>query len=768
MKHELVRQRLEDRLQETPKILGVMSNITSTSFWGRSNYVNYSRMERDPTDKCENEKTYVSPTMGKLVSPDEEDDDIKEIKIDISREPLNWERYRELSKPKKVSKIGATKKVLAFCSDKCICSSSCWISNLLLRFPVMSWLPSYKFKDWFLADMISGLTVGIMNVPQGMAYAMLASLPPVFGLYTSFYPCLFYFLFGTSKHASVGTFAITSLMTSQVVDQIMLMQPPELMLDSNSTLTGDFNPVRPSKVEIAFTVAFVVGMIQILMGVLRLGNLVVYMSSEMISGFFMACGIYVFTSQIKNLFGLKFTKHTGTGSIIMNYYEFFTHLPETNVAIILISICSIFLLIIVKMFFDKYMHKKIRMPIPIDLLIIIVVTLLSTYCDFKENFGVETIGEIPVGIVMPEVPNFSLISWEMLPLCVSLAFIMFATSVSVGIVVGKKHKYSIDNNQELLALGTACSMSSFFHCFPSSVSMSRSLLTSTTGGKTLISSLFSAMLILTVIVSIGSFFEHLPKCVLSAIIVVALRNIVRELAVLKKTWNISKVDALVWLVSFFVTVLVDIQSGLLTSITFSLILIILKLQWAHTSVLGNIPDTELYVDISKYSAAIKTKGTCVIHFDSCLNFANCQYFKNEVYRLAKLKQISSEMSQKDKNSLLDAPIFSPDDESIHSLILDMTSISSIDCSGINILIQLIEELSEQYISVTIAAPQDPVLTSLLSVKESSVLTTNIIFPSIQDAVLSAKAAKVILNQVSCENAFYDYLADYVLYIMKHP
>ncbi|ESO96302.1 hypothetical protein LOTGIDRAFT_67754, partial [Lottia gigantea] len=256
-------------------------------------------------------------------------------------------------------------------------------------FPFLSLLKGYSIRNDFPADIIAGLTVGIMHIPQGMAYGQLSTLPPVYGLYVSFFPVLVYFFFGSSKHVSVGTFAVVSLMVGSVVDKGL----------ASKGLNSIDDELLRTQLGFAMAVTFAVGAIQLLMGMVRLGFVTVYLSDPLISGFTTGAACHVFTSQIKHIFGVAVNRYNGPFKLIYSYRDFFKNIPTTNFAALIGSAICILVLVLVKELINNNprIKPKLKMPVPIELIVVIIGTLVSEFSRLNEVYDVNIVGDVPVG-----------------------------------------------------------------------------------------------------------------------------------------------------------------------------------------------------------------------------------------------------------------------------------------------------------------------------------------------------------------------------------
>uniref|UniRef100_A0A669F995 SLC26A/SulP transporter domain-containing protein n=1 Tax=Oreochromis niloticus TaxID=8128 RepID=A0A669F995_ORENI len=431
---------------------------------------------------------------------------------------------------------------------------------LLGTVPIMSWLPRYPIKENALGDLISGISVGIMQLPQGMAYALLASVPPVFGLYSSFYPVLIYFIFGTSKHISLGTYAVMSVMIGGVTER--LAPDSDFMTWDNVTNTSIIDTVArdEERVRVAAAVTFISGLFQILLGLVQFGFVVTYLSEPLVRGYTTGAAIHVIVSQLKYTFGISPERHSGPLSLIYTVLEICYLLPETNIGTLVASIITTLGLIAAKEF-NAFLGKRIPIPIPVELVAIIIATVISWQFDLQQKYGVDVVGVIPSGLQPPVFPDASIFG-QVIGDGFALAVVGYGIAISLGRIFALKYGYKVDSNQELIALGLSNSIGGIFQCFSVSCSMSRTMVQESTGGKTQVAGALSAVVILFITLWIGSLFEDLPKSVLAAIIYVNLHSMMKQFLDIPALWKSNRVDMLVWVATFILTLLLNPDIGL--------------------------------------------------------------------------------------------------------------------------------------------------------------------------------------------------------------
>ncbi|XP_034238112.1 prestin-like [Thrips palmi] len=560
-------------------------------------------------------------------------------------------------------------------------------------FPILDWLYNYKWKSDTIYDLISGTTVSIMHIPHGIAYAMLAGVPPVVGIYMAFFPVFIYTLMGTSRHLSIGTFSVVCMMTSKAV--LMYSDTESLGIGSNSSAvvldTGE-NHTSLTPTQVAAAVCFVVGFWQVVMGIFKMGVLSVLLSETLVSGFTTGAAVHVITSQISKFFGLKLPRRTGPLKILFVYYDLFAHILEANLAAVGISVVTIIILCIWNELLKPRVEKKLPVPIPIELFAIIIGTLVSYLADFEHVYKVKTIGHVSTGLPLPELPPLWLFP-NLLVDGLVICLVAFSINMSMAKILARKAgNYSVSANQELLAGGCANLFGSMFGCVPTAASLSRSMIQLKVGGKTQLASFFSCLILLFVLLFVGPLFQPLPNCVLASIVVVALKGMMMQVKDLFHAWRHSHADALVWLGSFLGVVLLDIDYGLGLGVSFSLLTLVIRGQKPILRVLGNVPGTQIYLDVKCYHSAVEIPGIRIVQIAGGLNFANNDYFQHKILSLIEKK---ASYDKQNASSPVQT-IISPNTQSKPlCLILDMVSVSFVDPSAVKALLSLHKDVKNQ-------------------------------------------------------------------------
>ncbi|MDA8917489.1 sulfate permease [Flavobacteriaceae bacterium] len=507
-------------------------------------------------------------------------------------------------------------------------------------FPILSWLKTYS-PSFLKGDIAAGITVGIMLIPQGMAYAMIAGLPPVYGLYAALFPQIVYAIMGTSRQLAVGPVAMDSLLVAAGLGALSL------------TTNAEY-------IALASFLALFMGTIQLLLGGLKLGFLVNFLSKPVISGFTSAAAIIIALSQLNHLLGIDIPRSN-------KLHELFFYLielgPQTHLLSVLISGLGISFLLIAKKHFPK---------LPGALLLVFLTTFIAAQNNW-ESLGVTLVKEVPEGLPSFVWPKAGLSQvYELFPLALTLALIAFMEAISVAKAVEEKEKTNYLNpNQELIALGSANIVGGLFQAFPTTGGFSRTAVNHDAGAKTGVAALFSAAVVGLTLLFFTSFFYHLPTAVLGAIILVAVGKLI-DLSYPKKLWKNNRSEFYVLLFTFSITLFVGIKEGILLGVFAALLYMVYQNTRPHIAVLGRIKNTHYFKNIDRFSNEVTTfPHVLILRFDGQLFFGNQRYFKQQLSHLIKQHP-----------------------ESVNHLVLAAAPINYIDASAMEMLSLLFEELKE--------------------------------------------------------------------------
>ena len=536
---------------------------------------------------------------------------------------------------------------------------STFVPMLKHYFPILEWLPKYK-KSYLTGDFSAGITVGIMLIPQGMAYALIAGLPPIYGLYAALIPNLIYVFTGSSRKLAVGPVALDSLIVASSLAAMKLASTEEY-------------------ISMAIFLALFVGAIQLIMGFMRLGFLSNFLSRPVVGGFTTAAALVIAISQLKYFFGLQIS----TNNTVKTFQAIFSQIQETNFYDLSIGVAAI--LVILGL---KKLHRKLPAA-----MVVVVLGIIGIYFFMVNETDVNIVGQVPSGLPAFVLPDLNLdLVIKAFPTAMALAFIAFAEAMTIAKAVeDKSQEYYTDANQELRALGSSNIVGALFQSFPANAGLSRTAVNVDEGAKTGIASLISVFVVGLTLLFLTPFFYYLPKSVLGAIILVAVYGLI-DLKYPKQLWRQRRDEFYLFLVTFMTTLLIGISQGIIFGVLFSLVLLVSRTSRPHIAILGRIRGTDYFKNVNRFGDDIEEfEHTLVLRFDGQLYFANKDYFKAQLYK---------NITKKGKT--------------IKYVILNAEAINYIDSSALNLLTQIVLDLKEQKIELLIAGAIGPTRDILFS------------------------------------------------------
>ncbi|NXG84620.1 S26A3 protein, partial [Stercorarius parasiticus] len=502
------------------------------------------------------------------------------------------------------------------------CSSQ-RVKKIALRlFPIVSWLPAYRFREWILSDIISGINTGLVAVLQGLAFALLVNVPPGYGLYAAFFPVLVYFIFGTSRHISVGPFPVLSLMVGGVVTRLV---PDDSAANSTST---NISSIDEERVMVAASVTFLSGVFQLLLGMFQFGFIVIYLSQSLISGFTTAAAIHVVVSQLKFMLQLPVPGFNKPFGIIYTLESIFSQITDTNMADLVTSLIVLLIVFVVKEMNDRY-KAKLTTPIPIELLVTVLAALISYFVNLEEKFNVAVVGKLEEGFQAPVAPDAGILQ-KCIGDSISIAIVGFAVAFSVAKVYSIKHDYPIDGNQELIAFGLGNIVGGSFKGFASSTALSRSGVQESTGGKTQIAGIISAVIVLIVILAIGFLLAPLQKSVLASLALGNLKGMLMQFKEVGILWRKDKYDCVIWVATFLAAVFLGLDIGLAAAVAFQLLTVVIRSQIPSCTVLANVGRSNIYRNRKDYTDIYEPEGVKIFRCSSPIFFANIEFFREKL------------------------------------------------------------------------------------------------------------------------------------------
>ena len=547
-------------------------------------------------------------------------------------------------------------------------------------FPFLEWIPRYK-KSYIKRDILAGLTVAIVLIPQGMAYALVAGLPAVYGLYASLVPVFMYALLGTSRGLGVGPVAMDSLLVAAGLGAIASIGPDNY-------------------IAMAILLAFMVGCIQLVLGLLRMGFLVNFLSKPVISGFTSGAALIIMCSQLKHLLGTDIERSNQLHTMLMNAIQ---KLGDTNPYDLAIGISGILIMVL---------FKRWNRKIPYILLVVVLGILAVYYLDLS-LLGVKIVGNIPAGLPVFSAPQLEIdVLAQLWPIALTLALIGYLEAISIGkSIEDKNNEDRIDPNQELVSLGMANITGSFFQSYPITASFSRSAIYNEARSKTNMATIITVLIVLGTILFLTPLFYFLPKAALASIIMVSVFGLI-DFSYTKRLWKYRRDEFVVLLGTFSITLFIGIMPGIVVGVLISLLLMVYRTSNPHFAELGKIKNTNYYKNIKRFgSEALVRDDVLIVRFDAQLYFGNANYFKTKLFKLIHAKG-----------------------PALEAVILNAEAINYIDSTASNMLRRVIEKLYEQGIHLFITGAIGPTRDILFTSGIMEVLPKESLFVETKEAV----------------------------------
>ncbi|NDJ84411.1 MAG: solute carrier 26 family protein [Chloroflexi bacterium] len=543
--------------------------------------------------------------------------------------------------------------------------------DLRSALPFLSWLANYRRED-LLGDLLAGIIVAIMLVPQAMAYAMLAGLPPEVGLYASISPLIIYGFLGTSRTLAVGPVAIVSLMVATGVGAIA------------TAGTGDY-------IALAVVLALMVGIIQVAMGLMRVGFLVNFLSHPVLSGFTNAAAIYIGLSQVKHVLGVQMPRQEHTYETL---FYLVGHFGESNLAVLGLGFGAIAVLVYFKTAFARHLARfglREALLVPITktgpLVVVVVGSLLVAVFGLNQSAQVPIVGDVPAGLPTIAAPDLQISDIQvLLPIALTISIVGFMESITVAKSLASRRRQKVNANQELVALGTANLGAAFTGGYPVTGGLARSMVNFSAGANTGLASIITALLIGITVIFFTPLFYFLPNAVLGAIILVAVANLI-DFQPLAHAWHYDHTDAISFVVTFIGVLALGIEYGILLGAASALLIHLWRTSRPHIAIVGRVGETEHFRNILRYETRIHPE-ILAIRVDESLYFANAQYLENTLLNtIAEHKEVEH-------------------------LVLVCSGVNYIDTSALEALEKLIDQLHSSGVNFYLAEVKGPVMDRL--------------------------------------------------------
>ena len=516
---------------------------------------------------------------------------------------------------------------------------------------VPEWLRSYRLAD-LPGDLAAGAVVAVVLAPQGMAYAILAGLPPIIGLYAATVPLLVYALVGSSRHLSIGPVAIVSLLVHVACSKVA---PPG---------TTEY-------LAAALQLALLTGLLQLLLGTVRAGFMVNFLSRAAVGGFTSAAALLIALSQMKSLLGIF---GGSSGSAFQLATGLMSHLGSLHPLTMSLGLGAIGLLLIL---------QRLVPRVPGPLVVVVFGTLLTAMLNLDQA-GVKTVGDLPHGLPPFSVPVFSIEQLiSLLPASLTIAMIGYLESFAVAGIIADKGKYRIDPNRELLGLGAANLAAAFFSGYPVTGGFSRTAVNHRAGARTGLAGLVTALIISVILLWFTHLFHYLPTTVLAAIVIIAVASLV-ETAEARYLFRVKPSDGMTFLLTFLVTLAFGVEWGIAAGVVFSLLVFIWRSAHPHIAQLGWLAEEGVFRNILRYPEAVVPPGILLVRVDASLYFANVAFVED---------WLRSTLAGRSDVTLI---------------IFDMSGVNDMDAVALSVMERIVDGYAERDIAVAFSGMKGPV------------------------------------------------------------
>ena len=528
--------------------------------------------------------------------------------------------------------------------------------------------------------MLAGITVAVLLIPQGMAYALIAGLPPIYGLYASLTPQIVYAFLGTSRQLAFGPVAMDSLLVAAGLSALSIVEPSQY-------------------IQMTILLALLMGAIQLLLGLFRMGFIVSFLSKPVISGFTSAAAIIIGFSQLKHLLGIQLSQSNQLHIVIESILQ--SNVP-VHFATLIIGVLSVVLILLIKNWNSK---------IP-SALIAVVLGISWVYFNGLDKQGVAVVGLIPQGLPSFQTPVLEMDTIkQLLPTALTLALVAFMEAISVAKAIEENHKeHIVDPNQELIALGSSNIVGSFFLSYPTTGGFSRTAVNDQAGAKTGMAALITALIVGLTLMFFTQWFYYLPKAVLASIIIVAVVNLI-DFKFAVRLYKKRKDEFAILVLTFLATLFLGITKGIGMGIVISLLLLVYRASKPHHAFLGRIGKTNYFKNINRFpDEVVQRDDLIILRFDAQLFFGNIQYFK----------ELVSKAIEENENT-------------VKGFIINMRAVNYIDSTASEQLYELILSLQQKGIRVMVVGAIGPARDLLIKSKIIKILKKQNLFITSGDA-----------------------------------
>ncbi|GLT29000.1 hypothetical protein SLA2020_038940 [Shorea laevis] len=578
--------------------------------------------------------------------------------------------------------------------------------------PSLQWLPHYNL-GLFKYDLLAGVTITSVAIPQGISYAKLASVPPIIGLYSSFVPPFVYAIFGSSKHLAVGTVAACSLLIAETLSSVVSPKDdPTLYL------------------HLVFTATFITGIFQAALGFLRLGILVDFLSHSTITGFMGGTAIIICLQQLKGMLGLAhFTTKTDVVSVLRAVFENRKEWKWQSAVVGVIFLCFLQ--------FTRFVRQKrprLFWVSAVAPMVVVVIGCLFAYFAHAEKHGIQIVGTLKKGLNPPSI-QFLTFDSRYLPAAIKTGIVTGLIALAEGIAIGRSFAIikneQTDGSKEMMAFGLMNIVGSLTSCYLTTGPFSKTAVNFNSGCRTVMSNVVMGFCMMLTLLFLAPLFGYTPLVALSAIIMSAMLGLV-DYEAAYHLFKVDKFDFLICMTAFLGVSFISMDVGLILSVGLAILRALLYVARPANCKLGKLPNSNLYRDTEQYPVATNTPGILVLQLGSPIYFANCSYIRERVLRFIEEEQAISQSKS----------------DIVEHLLLDLTGVSTIDMTGIETLAELRRMMESKGIKMGLINPRRDVLEKLMLSKFIDLIGKESVYLSINDAV---ETCRFLLQRTDKQN-----------------
>jgi high affinity sulfate transporter 1 len=518
--------------------------------------------------------------------------------------------------------------------------------------PITAWLPEYQ-RAWLPTDLLAGLAVWSLTVPQAMAYSSIAGVPPVYGLFSVPLAVIAYAIFGSSSTLSIGPGTGVAIISAATVGALAAQGSDDFL-------------------ALTFAMALLVGVLYVIFGILRLGWVADFLANPVLKGFMQGLALVVLVGQMPKIFGVE----GGSGNFFQELWAIIIQLPQANLVTTCIGLLSLALLFAFKRFAPKT---------PGALVTVILAILLTTIFDLANKYGVSVVGTVDTSLPPLGLPHVALADLAALvPGALAIIMVGYAKSLGMAKTAAETTGEKIDPNQELIAMGMSNASSGFSSGYVVVGSMSRTSLVFGSGGRTQVALLVNGGLVILTLLFLMPFFQNLPNATLGAIVIHAMIGLL-EPSYFRRLYRISRPEFWSSMAAFLGELFFGTLPGVFMGVGLSLLVLIRQVTRPGTAIIGRMPDKETYRDVTLYPEAETVPGLLIFRFDSPLIFTNSTCFTDEVQRYIEAAETT-----------------------VQEVLVNAETMNNMDTTGTDQLIKLREELEKDGIRLAFAKVKDPV------------------------------------------------------------